>query len=211
MPTWCVGSATNIGGMTQPAVAGRNWWRSPSGIRVSSVIGNGSPPLGEEGEKSPVTGDCHAGICGSRRVKSPPATRPCPGHSPESRLAYGKNNCNTKTFILKKTRLTGFRGVLLLSGRNVRDWHHTNGVRSRARLALSKRRCQVCGRYLPEPQPMGSVMIVSAVPYALGMNRSGSPSVFEVGTTAMPAPRRPVRGARSVTAPVYPPLPSNPT
>jgi periplasmic divalent cation tolerance protein len=24
-----------------------------------------------------VTGDCHAGICGSRRVKLPPATRPC--------------------------------------------------------------------------------------------------------------------------------------
>jgi hypothetical protein len=23
-----------------------------------------------------VTGDCHAGICGSRRVKLPPATRP---------------------------------------------------------------------------------------------------------------------------------------
>ena len=27
------------------------------------------------GERSPVTGDCHAGICGSRGVRFPPATR----------------------------------------------------------------------------------------------------------------------------------------
>ena len=73
MPSWCVGSAINIGGMTEPAGEGRSCWRSPSGIRASSVIGNGSPPLGGEGEKSPVTGDSHAGICGSRRPKSPPA------------------------------------------------------------------------------------------------------------------------------------------
>ncbi len=35
-------------------------------------------PLGrnQADEKSPVTGDCHAGICGSRGVKFPPATRP---------------------------------------------------------------------------------------------------------------------------------------
>lgn len=31
----------------------------------------------EDGE-SPVTGDCHAGICKSRRVKLPPTTRSCP-------------------------------------------------------------------------------------------------------------------------------------
>jgi hypothetical protein len=30
---------------------------------------------GDQNDKSPVTGDCHAGICGSRRVKLPPATR----------------------------------------------------------------------------------------------------------------------------------------
>ena len=31
--------------------------------------------LGDEDDKSPVTGDCHAGICGSRGVRFPPATR----------------------------------------------------------------------------------------------------------------------------------------
>ena len=30
---------------------------------------------GGQDDKSPVTRDCHAGICGSRRVKLPPATR----------------------------------------------------------------------------------------------------------------------------------------
>jgi hypothetical protein len=30
---------------------------------------------GGQGDRSPVTRDCHAGICGSRRVRSPPATR----------------------------------------------------------------------------------------------------------------------------------------
>ena len=40
-------------------------------------------PLGrnQADEKSPVTGDCHAGICGSRGVQFPPATRPATRHS----------------------------------------------------------------------------------------------------------------------------------
>jgi len=36
----------------------------------------GSPAPGDEDDKSPVTGDCHAGICGSRGLAMPPATRP---------------------------------------------------------------------------------------------------------------------------------------
>lgn len=72
MPYWCVGSVTNIGGMTPHAGAGRNCWNSLPSIRVSSGIGSGSPPRGEEVEKSPEAGDCHAGICWSRRVKFPP-------------------------------------------------------------------------------------------------------------------------------------------
>ena len=34
------------------------------------------PHSGEKDEKSPVTGDCHAGICGSPGARSPRATRP---------------------------------------------------------------------------------------------------------------------------------------
>ena len=33
------------------------------------------PRLGGQDDKSPVTRDCHAGICGSRRVRPPTATR----------------------------------------------------------------------------------------------------------------------------------------
>ena len=31
---------------------------------------------GDQEDKSPVTGDCHAGICGSPGVRFPRATRP---------------------------------------------------------------------------------------------------------------------------------------
>src|SRR5206468_5594647 len=37
--------------------------------------GHGRPHPGDQDDKSPVTGDCHAGIRGSRGVKLPPATR----------------------------------------------------------------------------------------------------------------------------------------
>ena len=75
-PTWCAGSATSTDGTTRPAPPAGSSRRSPPGIRASSGTGAGSRPPGEQGDKSPVTGDCHAGICGSRRVKLPPATRP---------------------------------------------------------------------------------------------------------------------------------------
>ena len=38
-------------------------------------IGHGCTVPGGKDDTSPVTRDCHAGICGSRRVKPPPATR----------------------------------------------------------------------------------------------------------------------------------------
>ena len=66
---------------------GPHWWVSA----VPSVIGNESPLLGDEGEKSPVTGDCHAGICGSRKIKSPLATRHCPVTTAASRLPNVSN------------------------------------------------------------------------------------------------------------------------
>src|SRR3954454_14311447 len=37
----------------------------------SSGTGPGSPAPGDEDDKSPVTGDCHAGICGSRGLQCP--------------------------------------------------------------------------------------------------------------------------------------------
>jgi hypothetical protein len=47
-----------------------------------SLIGNGTAPRiilvvsGEKDKRSPVTGDCHAGICGSLGGRFPQATRP---------------------------------------------------------------------------------------------------------------------------------------
>src|SRR3954464_11277774 len=49
----------------------------------SSGTGPGSPAPGGEDDKSPVTGDCHAGICGSRGLQCP---RP-PDPSQTSRLS----------------------------------------------------------------------------------------------------------------------------
>jgi len=58
--------------------AHRKFAQITSGYPTSSGTGAGSRPPGEQGYKSPVAGDCHAGICGSRRAKLPPATRPWP-------------------------------------------------------------------------------------------------------------------------------------
>ncbi len=52
---------------------------SPRGTRVSSRTGNGpppSPPSGDQDDKSRMNREVHVRICGSRRVQSPPATRP---------------------------------------------------------------------------------------------------------------------------------------
>src|SRR3954449_11595070 len=46
----------------------------------ASGTGPGSPAPGGEDDKSPVTGDCHAGICGSRGLQCP--RPPDPGVSP---------------------------------------------------------------------------------------------------------------------------------
>ena len=42
--------------------------------------GVGSAPPGDQDDKSPVNREIHAGICNSRRVKLPPATRPWAAH-----------------------------------------------------------------------------------------------------------------------------------
>src|SRR3954464_1338730 len=71
MPTWCAGSATPTDGWIAP---GPRTGISPSWPPASpgcSGTGPGSPPPGDEDDKSPVTGDRHAGICGSRGLQCP--------------------------------------------------------------------------------------------------------------------------------------------
>src|SRR5674536_201393 len=73
-PTWCGGSARSTSGCGQR--------RRPSGVgggsssepRACSRTGNGFLPSrlsGDQDDKSPVTGDCYAGICGSPGLKCP--------------------------------------------------------------------------------------------------------------------------------------------
>ena len=61
---WCVRS------INRERVSGRSWMDrlKPSGC--ACVRGSGG-----QDDRSPVTRDCHAGICGSRRVRPPPATQ----------------------------------------------------------------------------------------------------------------------------------------
>jgi hypothetical protein len=79
MPTWCAGSARNTNDCApreRPSSVGGG---SSPGIPACSRTGNGRPRFSASGDpedKSPVTGDCHAGICGSPGVQFPRATRP---------------------------------------------------------------------------------------------------------------------------------------
>src|SRR4051812_25680858 len=71
MPTWCAGSATPTDGWIAPGPRTGNSPSWPPASRGCSGTGPGSPPPGDEDDKSPVTGDCHAGICGSRGLQCP--------------------------------------------------------------------------------------------------------------------------------------------
>jgi hypothetical protein len=78
MPTCCVGSATSIDGYEDAQKPKKHGSGSPKDILGSSPTGPGStcpPPPDDQDDKSRVTGDCYARICGSRRVKPPPTTR----------------------------------------------------------------------------------------------------------------------------------------
>src|SRR2546423_13111300 len=84
MPTCCVGSATSIDGYGDARRHKRHGSGSSKDILGSSPTGPGStcPPLpDDQDDKSRVTGDCYARICGSRRVRPPPATRQPTGKS----------------------------------------------------------------------------------------------------------------------------------
>src|SRR5437763_16961694 len=76
MPTSCGGHARNTSGCgrsSEPWPGGRE---SRNASPTYSGTGSGRPLPGWLDEKSPVTGDCHAGICGSPGVRFPRATRP---------------------------------------------------------------------------------------------------------------------------------------
>src|SRR3954463_5673879 len=78
MPTCCVGSATSIDGYGDARRHKRHGSGSSTDILGSSPTGPGStcrPLPDDQDDKSRVTGDCYARICGSRRVRPPPATR----------------------------------------------------------------------------------------------------------------------------------------
>src|SRR4051794_19551586 len=71
MPTWCAGSATSTDGWIAPGPPTPNSPSWPPASPGCSGTGPGSPAPGDEDDKSPVTGDCHAGICGSRGCNAP--------------------------------------------------------------------------------------------------------------------------------------------
>src|SRR3954447_16568965 len=78
MPTCCVGSATSIDGYGDARRHKRHGSGSSTDILGSSPTEPGStcrPLPDDQDDKSRVTGDCYARICGSRRVRPPPATR----------------------------------------------------------------------------------------------------------------------------------------
>src|SRR5436190_2993116 len=84
MPTWCAGSATSIDGWIAPGPRTGNSPSWPPASRGCSGTGPGSPAPGDEDDKSPVTGDRHAGICGSRGLLCP--RLPDPAASPRPNL-----------------------------------------------------------------------------------------------------------------------------
>src|SRR3954453_1551819 len=76
MPTWCAGSATSTDGWIAPGPPTPNSPSWPPASRGCFGTGPGSPPPGGEDDKSPVTGDRHAGICGSRGLQCPGLSAP---------------------------------------------------------------------------------------------------------------------------------------
>ena len=54
----------------------RRWKQITEAYPLYFATGNWSTRSGDQDDRSPVTGDCHAGICGSPGVRFPRATRP---------------------------------------------------------------------------------------------------------------------------------------
>src|SRR4051812_1796676 len=84
MPTWCAGSATPTDGWIAPGPPTPNSPSWPPTSPGCSGTGPGSRAPGDEDDKSPVTGDRHAGLCGSRRLQCP--RLPDPGGLPSPKI-----------------------------------------------------------------------------------------------------------------------------
>src|SRR6266511_5667921 len=104
MPTFCGGHANNTHGCGRT----RKRWRGGQGSRNVtprySPNGDGRPRSGWLDEKSRVSREVHARICGSRRMRFPPATRPdvvgdvlpAPGQSGGHIEAAGRRHPNIR-------------------------------------------------------------------------------------------------------------------
>ena len=72
---------------------GRAWSASPGSTRERSRTGNGSQTTGGENEKSPVTGDCHAGILWEPGGEIPPGHPTTESRPMRCRRACAGNGC----------------------------------------------------------------------------------------------------------------------
>jgi hypothetical protein len=75
-PTCCAGSARNTSGCAGTSGPSDAGTASPAVTQACLPTGSGTARPGDQGDKSPVSREAHAGICGSRGVQLPPATRP---------------------------------------------------------------------------------------------------------------------------------------
>jgi len=75
-PTWCAGSARSTSGCGPSRRPSRAGNASPASTPGSSPTGHGSPPPGDQDDKSRMTGDRHVRIRGSPGMRFPRATRP---------------------------------------------------------------------------------------------------------------------------------------
>jgi hypothetical protein len=70
---WLRKKYKRLHGYKRPSDAGT---ALPAATPACSPTGSGTARPGDQGDKSPVSREAHAGICGSRGVQLPPATRP---------------------------------------------------------------------------------------------------------------------------------------
>jgi len=94
-PTCCAGSARRTSGCTGPRTPGGAGTASPAVTPACSPTGSGTARPGDQGDKPPVSREAHAGICGSRGVQLPPATRPAITWHLQSQLAAPRTERST--------------------------------------------------------------------------------------------------------------------
>src|SRR4051794_28591200 len=90
MPTWCAGSATPTDGWTAPGPPTPNSPSWPPASHGCSGTGPGSPAPGDDEDKSPVTGDRHAGSVGARGCNAPGYPTPGAGRRSAGEVKHGQ-------------------------------------------------------------------------------------------------------------------------